>query len=81
MFIISKVKTIQRWWKKIYTRKRQPKPSIESSLVTIKDFNETGNKADWQRLSGSKDNTPNKDYFKGLIKSVVDEHQVLEEPK
>lgn len=43
-FIIGKVKTIQTWWRRVLSRQKQRRGkqlSIESSLITIKDFNET----------------------------------------
>lgn len=43
-FIIGKVKTIQSWWREVLSRQKVKKLrplSIENSLITIKDFNET----------------------------------------
>lgn len=43
-FIIGKVKTIQCWWRGVLSQRKQKRGrplSIESSLITIKDFNET----------------------------------------
>ena len=79
MFIIGKVKTIQRWWKRVIKRGREPKPSVESSLVTIKDFNETGSKGERQGHSGAKGGTPNKQSLKELVRSVVEEEEAKQE--
>ena len=81
MFIIGKVKMIQGWWKRIFFRRRQPKPSVSSSLITIKDFNETG-KIDRQRNSDSKDNTPSNHkqaVLRDLIRGVIEEGSEEEE--
>ena len=84
MFIIGKVKTIQRWWKRVIKRSREPKPSVESSLVTIKDFNETGSRGEWgkgerQGHSGAKGGTPNKQSLKELVRGVVEEEEARQE--
>lgn len=78
-YLISKAITLQRWWRSVLEKRRKKivKPfSIENSLITIKDFNETM-KADkgGRMFSDSKENTlsTHKLNMKDLIKNILEE--------
>lgn len=79
-YIIGKVKIIQNWWRQMMKKKSKKVSkglSIENSLITIKDFNDTF-KTDKQRLfSESKENTlsNNKLNIKELIKNILEEEK------
>ena len=74
LFIQSKTIIIQRWWRKYLLKKKQintKEQSKESSLITIKDFNESLKNDKIKSFSGSKD--PHKMNMKDLIINILEE--------
>ena len=79
-FIINKAIIIQKWWRKLLQKKKEKKTkhlSIESSLITIKDFNETLKADKLRHLSGSKEKTVSnkKINMKDIIKNILEESE------